>query len=303
MVTQWCCHDAVTTNALDMQCIFTGSQTEDAVYGLGAGGTASGGVAFKYTFSLPQSSAQVATGTDVTVQPVSMPGTPSVSVTFSEVDEPGQVTVSSSTHPTGSTDGAAAGFMVGIPPIYYDVATSASIAGDITLCFSWVEGQFHNEADIMLGHFVGGAWTDITSQLDTSTNVVCGVTQSLSPFALFEPFPAFLGFFQPVDNPPTRNRAKAGQAIPVKFSLGGNFGQKIFLAASPASQAVTCGSLSPVDDIEETITAGKFRVEVQSATQTYTFVWKTDKQWRGCRQLILRFFDGTQRTAVFEFLK
>jgi hypothetical protein len=32
----------------------------------------------------------------------------------------------------------------------------------------------------------------------------------------------FTGFFSPVDNPPTVNVAKAGSAIPVKFSLGGN---------------------------------------------------------------------------------
>ena len=32
----------------------------------------------------------------------------------------------------------------------------------------------------------------------------------------------FSGFFQPVDNPPVFNKVKAGQAIPVKFSLQGN---------------------------------------------------------------------------------
>ena len=155
----------------------------------------------------------------------------------------------------------------------------------------------------MLGHFVGDVWTDITTQLDTTTNTVCGNTESLSPFALFEPLPVFLGLFQPVDNPPTRNRAKAGSAIPVKFSLGGDYGLKVFQAGAAASQSVTCGSLSPVDEIEETVTAGKSGLTYDSTTQTYTYVWRTDKQWTGCRQLILRFFDGTQRTAVFEFLK
>ena len=33
---------------------------------------------------------------------------------------------------------------------------------------------------------------------------------------------SWTGFFSPVDNWPAWNPAKAGQAIPVKFSLGGN---------------------------------------------------------------------------------
>jgi Domain of unknown function (DUF4082) len=38
----------------------------------------------------------------------------------------------------------------------------------------------------------------------------------------------FSGFFQPVNNMPTLNVAKAGSAIPVKFSLGGDQGLDIF---------------------------------------------------------------------------
>jgi len=40
----------------------------------------------------------------------------------------------------------------------------------------------------------------------------------------------FSGFFQPVDNLPTLNLVKAGSAIPVKFSLGGNKALSIFAA-------------------------------------------------------------------------
>src|SRR5438445_3582384 len=39
---------------------------------------------------------------------------------------------------------------------------------------------------------------------------------------------SFSGFFAPVDNPPTFNRVKAGTAVPVKFSLGGDQGLNIF---------------------------------------------------------------------------
>ena len=43
------------------------------------------------------------------------------------------------------------------------------------------------------------------------------------------------GFFPPVDNLPALNSVKAGSAIPVKFSLGGDKGLNIFAAGYPKS--------------------------------------------------------------------
>jgi hypothetical protein len=51
----------------------------------------------------------------------------------------------------------------------------------------------------------------------------------------------FNGFFRPIDNGMV-NIAKAGSAIPVKFSLGGNQGLAIFAAGSPASIATNCSA-------------------------------------------------------------
>ena len=48
----------------------------------------------------------------------------------------------------------------------------------------------------------------------------------------------FSGFFQPVDNLPTLNAVKAGQAIPVKFSLNGDQGLSIFAAGYPRSSVL-----------------------------------------------------------------
>ena len=94
----------------------------------------------------------------------------------------------------------------------------------------WTEGQIANESKVRLFHNDGGVWVDITDQSsrNTTLNIVCGVTATLSPFTLFEP-----GFFQPVDNQPTVNTAKAGSAIPVRFTLGGYNGANIFASASP----------------------------------------------------------------------
>ncbi|HEY7628136.1 MAG TPA: ExeM/NucH family extracellular endonuclease, partial [Ilumatobacteraceae bacterium] len=49
----------------------------------------------------------------------------------------------------------------------------------------------------------------------------------------------FSGFFQPVDNLPTTNTVKAGQAVPVKFSLNGNQGLDIFAMGYPKIEFVS----------------------------------------------------------------
>jgi hypothetical protein len=112
------------------------------------------------------------------------------------------------------------------------------------------------------------------------------------------------GFFQPVDNLPVVNTVNAGQAIPVKFSLGGNYGLNIFATGYPASQQVSCGGSggSSTSPIEETVTAGNSSLQYDPGTQRYIYVWKTDKAWAGtCRQLLVKLIDGTEHIALFQF--
>ena len=114
----------------------------------------------------------------------------------------------------------------------------------------------------------------------------------------------FTGFFQPVDNPPTLNAVKAGQAIPVKFSLGGNRGLNVLASNSPQSQQIACNANEPVDAIEETTSAGSSSLSYDTGTKTYTYTWKTDKAWANtCRQLVLTLSDGTSEQANFKFTK
>jgi hypothetical protein len=112
----------------------------------------------------------------------------------------------------------------------------------------------------------------------------------------------FSGFFQPVDNLPVLNAVKAGSALPVKFSLAGNQGLTILAAGYPKSQPIACDSAAPVDDIEQTVTAGSSSLAYDAASDQYSYVWKTDKAWAGsCRQLIVRLADGTDHRANFKF--
>jgi hypothetical protein len=113
----------------------------------------------------------------------------------------------------------------------------------------------------------------------------------------------FAGFFQPVDNPPVCNKVKAGQAIPVKFSLSGNQGLDIFEAGYPKSQPGTCAG-SPTDALEETMTAGNSSLSYDATADQYIYVWKTDKAWAGtARLLTVMLIDGTTHTARFTFTK
>ncbi len=113
----------------------------------------------------------------------------------------------------------------------------------------------------------------------------------------------FTGFFSPVNNLPALNSVKAGSAVPVKFSLSGNQGLNIIAAGYPASVATACDSTAPVDAVEETVTAGSSSLTYDPSTGQYIYVWKTDKAWTGCRQLVIKLIDGTYVRANFKLLK
>ncbi|MEX2136624.1 MAG: PxKF domain-containing protein [Chloroflexota bacterium] len=111
----------------------------------------------------------------------------------------------------------------------------------------------------------------------------------------------FDSFRPPVDAAPVRNGMKAGTAVPLKFSLGGNRGLAIFAPGSPSSQPVTCDTGAPYDGVEVTVTAGGSSLSYDAASDTYTYTWKTQKEWTGCRKLTMTFADGSVQEAIFQF--
>ena len=113
----------------------------------------------------------------------------------------------------------------------------------------------------------------------------------------------FTGFFQPIDMG-ALNVVKAGRAIPVKFSLGGDKGTNIFASGYPKVEVINCDNSGPVGTIEETVTSGSSGLQYDPVSQQYTYVWKTNKAWAGtCRQLIITLVDGTTHTANFSFTR
>jgi hypothetical protein len=69
--------------------------------------------------------------------------------------------------------------------------------------------------------------------------------------------------------------------VPVKFGLGGDFGLNIFAAGYPTSKQVACPNGLPPDVVEETSTATKSGLTYDATSGLYTYVWKTDRAWRG----------------------
>ncbi len=106
----------------------------------------------------------------------------------------------------------------------------------------------------------------------------------------------FDGFFPPVANPPAINSAKAGSTIPLKFSLGGNYGLDIFAPGYPVSRPVSCVTGQPIG-LDEPLDG---TLKSTGRTQ-YHFNWKTVKGWSGCREMVMIFDDGTVATALFNF--
>jgi PKD repeat protein len=111
----------------------------------------------------------------------------------------------------------------------------------------------------------------------------------------------FAGFFNPVQMGGVLNRAKAGSAVPVKFSLNGNQGMNIFETGFPRPATIPCDASAGTNPVE-TITAGGSSLNYDASTGQYTYVWKTESSWRNsCRQLVVKLKDGTEHSANFQF--
>ncbi len=117
----------------------------------------------------------------------------------------------------------------------------------------------------------------------------------------------FTGFFQPVDNPGdgpswVYNSVKAGAAVPVKFGLSGDQGLDVFAPNYPTSRPASCAIADVMNPIEETVAAGSSSLSYDAASDTYTYIWKTNKLWvNTCRALNVTLADGSQHLAYFKF--
>jgi hypothetical protein len=111
----------------------------------------------------------------------------------------------------------------------------------------------------------------------------------------------FTGFFAPVANGPDVNVVRAGNAVPIKFSLAGDQGLAIFATGFPVSIEIDCMTGAPGSSAP-TGNPGGSALTYDAASQQYVYVWKTDASWAGsCRRLVVRLSDGTMHEARFRF--
>jgi hypothetical protein len=112
----------------------------------------------------------------------------------------------------------------------------------------------------------------------------------------------FTGFHQPVDTA-LWNSAKAGSAIPVKFSLGGDQGLDVIKPGFPIARQIACpGGSVTTDAIEETVAASASGLTYDASADQYVYTWKTNKNWTGkCYRFDLGLDDDTSHTFDVSF--
>jgi hypothetical protein len=103
---------------------------------------------------------------------------------------------------------------------------------------------------------------------------------------------AFDGFYSPLAAEPAVASSRAGDTVPVKFSLGGDRGLDVITRAAWRPCGVTSDDSSTASG-SLTYSAGPAR---------YTFMWQSDKSWAGsCREFLLTLRDGTTHAALVSF--
>ena len=139
----------------------------------------------------------------------------------------------------------------------------------------------------------------------------CGTTIAIDQRGVARPFGSgcdvgayeldFKGFLPPINNVRT-TPIHPGKGVPIQFILGGDHGLAIFASGSPSSAQIACPLSDGSGDDVPTVTAGNSQLSYDPSTDTYTYVWKTDKAWAGtCRRLFVTFADGSVHRADFSF--
>lgn len=172
-------------------------------------------------------------------------------------------------------------------PMDITVFATKEEGADVTFDVSAVD-IVDGPVDVIVDHASGVAFapgeTIVTcTAVDKAGNVV---TSSFTVTVKYD----YTGYLKDADPETGAINAKAGSAVPIKFSLGGFMGMDIFKYGYPR-----------INEIEAN-TPGNSKLSYDSVTEEYVFVWKTDKEWEGTEQILeLSFIDGTAELIKFNF--
>jgi streptogramin lyase len=145
-------------------------------------------------------------GNGIIVEPIDpVTGNTPATIEFDQVT--GEGTSSVTTSGTGTPPPQ--GFKLGSPPVYYEVTTTSSYNGYVTVCINYDETEHKNEDKLALKHrwdiekcqgkpngldpnfdYTQTGWETVTDAgyPDTLNNIICGTVTCLSPFITVEPF-------------------------------------------------------------------------------------------------------------------
>jgi hypothetical protein len=242
-------------------------------------------------------SAATDTGTNVVVQPTSGAGTTPVTITFDDVTGGGETTLEVVDPAATGSPAPPAGFSVGDPPLYYELQTTASFTGAVSVCFNYAGISFGTGTP-RLFHFEGGAWTDITASVDTVNTVICGVATSFSPFGIFVSPVKVTGFYSPVSQlPGAINTVKGGSTVPLKFNVYVDGVEKTDTSDLQFGVwQVGCANSVGEDPVDFTTTGG---TELRYADSSFIQNWKTPRV-PGCYLVrMTTTADGLSLSALF----
>jgi uncharacterized repeat protein (TIGR02543 family) len=103
-----------------------------------------------------------------------------ISLDFGAISGGGTVTV------VPSAQAAEGIISFGANPSVIDIDFTGTFTGSVEVCIGYDPAQYYAGSSILLFHFIGGTWVDVTSSVDESTRRVCGLVSSFSPFAAGE---------------------------------------------------------------------------------------------------------------------
>lgn len=162
-----------------------------------------------------------------------------------------------------------------------------------------------NATDALSGIATQSCTAPNTATIGTR-NVSCSATDmagnAASATAAYTVRYGYIGFKPPVDNPPTVNRAQAGQTIPLKWQLVDTSGNTISTLTSVTFTVTTttCATGTVLDQIEEYVTGSSGLLN--QGNGNYQYNWQTAKSFRNtCKTVRIGLGDGNVPTAHFKF--
>ncbi len=111
-------------------------------------------------------------------------GTVYGTATYANVTGPGNTYTTNPYTPPVPVSGYAIG-NPNDPQIYFNITTDASYTGGIDVCLNYNENAIPGpEANLVLLHYDGSMWANVTTSRDLVNNRICGHVTSLSPFVI-----------------------------------------------------------------------------------------------------------------------